>query len=67
MTRKSAATTAAPAVDPDDRQPVTHITCPFELPQQGGEYVLEAGARTPEPVHQPEEAETPVQPPVKEA
>ncbi len=45
----------APAA-PADRQPVTQIACPFDLPQQGGSYTLQPGSRTPELVPEPEPA-----------
>lgn len=63
MTRKTQEPAPEAAAEPVDNQPVTSIDCPFELPQQGGSYTLEPGAKTPVPV--PPEA--PVETPVKEA
>jgi hypothetical protein len=73
--KKPAAQPAPAVAAPEDRQPVTHIVAPFNLPTEGGAYVLEPGAIdvTPDPVEAAAKAaakaaaEAGVQTPVKEA
>jgi hypothetical protein len=72
MTRKTPEpATEAPAPEaaagPVDNQPVTSIDCPFDLPQVGGSFTLEPGAKSPVPVPPEPGPEAPVEPPVKEA
>lgn len=71
MTRKTPdlvpETAPEAAAGPVDRQPLTSIDCPFDLPQTGGSFTLEPGAKMPVPVPPEPAPEAPVETPVKEA
>lgn len=64
---KSKTPDPAPPAGPVDNQPLTTIDCPFDLPQVGGSFTLEPGAKTPVAVPPEPEPEAIVETPLREA